>query len=262
MRKINSTLLKRLTSGDLKPLLDYIKSDQELRLEVRRQGDAFVYYRKGKALEIKKLKVDKKYGNVPPTELAVTDPGSYFTQIKQSIDNWLEKKKNRAEFDTQQNIATQNQDIDDKYIIIDMEYAFEQHMIPKDERYKQATFDLVGIERSTGKVILFEVKTGLGAISGTSGIKDHIKDFETLLQGKNSEFFKEALYKDVENMVSDKKKLGLITNFDIPATMQHHAPELIFVFHPLNPDETKSFKSILKNRKELILVSNDSYKLK
>ncbi len=64
--KIDDKLIERLTNGDLLPLLNYIKSDNELRLEVRhKNGDAFVYYRKGKALEIKKLKVDLKYGNVP-----------------------------------------------------------------------------------------------------------------------------------------------------------------------------------------------------
>lgn len=262
MRKISPKLLDRLKSGDLKPLLNYIQSDPELRLEVRRNGDAFVYYRKGKALEIKNLKVDKKYGNVPPTELAVSNPASYLTKIKQSIDNWLEKKKNRAEFDTQQNIATQNQYPDDKYIIIDMEYAFEQHKIPQEDRYKQATFDLVGVERTTGKVILFEVKTGLGAIKVKSGVDDHIKDFETILQGKNSEIFKEALFRDIENIVSDKKALGLITNFDIPSTMRQHEPELIFVFHPLKTTEIEQFEKELKNRKECVFVSGDNFKLK
>ena len=137
MRKIDAKLLKRLTEGDLLPLLNYIKADNELRLEVRSKGEAFVYYRKGKALEIGNLKVDKKYGNVPPTELAVSNPSEYFKKIKQSIDNWLGRNKNRAEFDTQQNIARFNQSKDNKYIIIDMEYAFEQKMIKKDERVKK-----------------------------------------------------------------------------------------------------------------------------
>jgi len=73
MRKIDNKLIDRMTKGDLLPLLDYIKSDNELLIEVRRDGDAFVYYRKGKALEIKELKVDLKYGNVPSTNLAISN---------------------------------------------------------------------------------------------------------------------------------------------------------------------------------------------
>ena len=57
MRKIDNKLIDKMIKGDLSPLLNYIKSDDELRIEVRRDGDAYVYYRKGKVLEIKTLKV-------------------------------------------------------------------------------------------------------------------------------------------------------------------------------------------------------------
>ena len=60
MRKIGKKLMNRLLNGDLKPLLEYIKIDHELKLEVRRGNNAFIYYKKGKALELKDLKVDKK----------------------------------------------------------------------------------------------------------------------------------------------------------------------------------------------------------
>ncbi len=261
MRKIDAKLLKRLTEGDLLPLLNYIKADNELRLEVRSKGEAFVYYRKGKALEIGNLKVDKKYGNVPPTELAVSNPSEYFKKIKQSIDNWLGRNKNRAEFDTQQNIARFNQSKDNKYIIIDMEYAFEQKMIKKDERVKKAVFDLLGIDQESGQIVFFEVKKGMNATKGKSGIDDHIKDFNTFIKGKNSAYFKENLFQDVENIILDKQKLGLLSDFKIPRNLRKHIPGLIFVFHPDNDSEIQRFKIELKNRTRLILVSNNNYKL-
>lgn len=92
MRKIDDKLIDRLTKGDLLPLLNYIKSDNELRLEVRQNGDVFVYYRKGKALEIKKLKVDTKYGNVPNTDIAVSNPKEYFKLIKKQLIIGLKAK--------------------------------------------------------------------------------------------------------------------------------------------------------------------------
>src|SRR5690554_6478397 len=131
MHKIAPGLVNRMIKGDLAPLLNYVKSDDELRLEVRRNGEAFVYYRKGKALEIGRLKVDEKYCNVPATQLAVNNPPEYFKQIKNCIDNWLSIYKKRGEFDTQQNIVRFNQDKDDSYVILDMEYAFEQKQIEK-----------------------------------------------------------------------------------------------------------------------------------
>ncbi len=264
MRKIDSKLIDRLTNiDDLLPLLDCIKRDNELRLEVRQNGDAFVYYRKGKALEIKNLKVDSKYGNVPDTKLAVSAPADYFEKMKKCIDNWLTKNP-RGEFDTQQNIAKFNQDLDDKYIILDMEYAFEQNEIRKEDREKRGVFDLLGLERETGRIVFFEVKKGLGAIEGNSGIKAHIEDFEAYILKKNSLLFKANLIKDIENIINDKKTMGLIENFDVPKNLGIQDPELIFVFHPDNASEKEQFYSkLFKQEKyyKLIIVNNNNYKL-
>ena len=261
MRKIKDNLIERMVNGDLLPLLNYIKTDNELRLEVRQKGEAFVYYRKGKALEIGSLKVDKKYGEVPSTQLAVNNSSQYFKLIKESIDNWLSSKKERAEFDTQQNIAQCNQNKDDKYIILDMEYAFEQNQIEKDKREKRAVFDLLGIDRKTNKIIFFEVKNGIGATKGKSGIEEHINDFETYLNGKNSKRFRANIIKDIRNIVEDKIKLGLIHNFKIPDNLEQTAPELVFVFHPDHNSQITDFKRELNDRHKLIIVNNKDYRL-
>jgi len=262
MRKISEKLIDRLTKGDLLPLLNYIKSDNELRLEVRQNGDAFIYYRKGKALEIKKLKVDKKYGNVPNTELAVTNPKEYFKLIKESIDNWLESKKQRAEFDSQQNIAISNQDKSDKYIILDMEYAFEQNQIEKNSRVKRGVFDLLGIDKETSRIVFFEVKKGMGATKGKSGIEEHICDFEKHLFGANAKAFRTNLIKDIKNIINDKTILGILNNFIYSDTFEKQDPELVFVFHPDNNSQIQQFSNELKKRHKLILVNHNNYKLK
>jgi len=251
-----------MTKGDLLPLLSYIKSDEELRLEVRQKGDAFVYYRKGKALEIKKLKVDSKYGNVPSTKLAITKPAEFFRLIKESIDNWLNSKKQRAEFDTQQNIAKFNQDINDKYVILDMEYAFDQNQIEKPNREKRAVFDLLGIEREINKIIFFEVKKGMGATKGKSGIKEHINDFQSYLFGKNFMSYRKNLLQDIKNIIEDKTRLGILNGLNYSDSYSHQDPELVFVFHPDNNAQIKEFSDELKNKHKLIVVNADNYKLK
>lgn len=233
MRKINPKLLDRLTKGDLVPLLEYVRSDQELRLEIRQKGEAFIYYKKGKALEIGSLKVDEKYGSIPSTELAITDPPEYFRRIKTTIDNWLENIKDREEFETQQNIAQSNQRAEDKYLVVDMEYAFEQDRLERNKRVKRGVFDLIGIERQTNRIVFFEVKKGMGATQGKSGILDHIKDFNAyLFEKNNSAFFRANLVRDLRNIIEDKIKLSLLNPFEIPDNLEQLDPELIFVFHP------------------------------
>ncbi|UBM61552.1 hypothetical protein LA303_09005 [Candidatus Sulfidibacterium hydrothermale] len=261
MRKIDNKLIARMINGDLSPLLDYIKSDNELRIEVRQDGDAYVYYRKGKALEIKTLKVDPKYGNIPPTNLAISNPAEYFEHIKKTIDKWLEGNP-RHEFDTQQNIAKSNQDITDKYVILDMEYAFEQNQIEKNNREKRAVFDLLGIERETNKIIFFEVKKGMDATKGKSGIEEHINDFENYLYGKNSDTFRTNLFQDIKNIIEDKTRLGILNGLNLFDSYSQKDPDLVFVFHPDNDSQIQDFSTELKNRYKLIIVNENDYKLK
>ena len=82
-----------MTKGDLSSMLNYIKSDDELRLEIRRNNEAFVYYRKGKALEVRSLKVDKKYGNTPSTKLAVSNLNPH-TNPKSTLLKYLVTRTN------------------------------------------------------------------------------------------------------------------------------------------------------------------------
>lgn len=261
MRKIGKKLINRLLNGDLKLLLEYIKIDPELRLEVRRGNNAFIYYKKGKALELKDLKVDKKYGDTPDTKLAVTEPKKYFTLIKKSIDAWLDKNKSRDEFDTQQKIAQQNQSINDQYLILDMEYRFEQNKIQKEERVKGATFDLLGLDLKNKKIVFFELKKGLGATKGNSGVEDHIKDFEIHFNGKHKSLFLTNLMKDIQNIIEDKSKLGILKNISIPNDLDKFEIEFVFLFHPNNNIEIDLLQSLLDNRYGLILISDDNYKL-
>lgn len=261
MRKIGIKLMDRMTKGDLLPLLNYVKSDSELRIEVRQKGDAFVYYRKGKALEIKNLKVDDKYGDVPPGELAIINPQEYFKLIKRSIDNWLNSKKKRSEFDTQQNIAKCNQELSDKYIILDMEYAFEQNQIEKENREKRGDFDLLGIEKETNKIVFFEVKKGMGATKGNSGIEAHIFDFQKFMFGSNSKTFRACLIRDIKNIIEDKVNLGILDNFEFSDDFEKQDPELVFVFHPDNNSQIQEFSTQLNNRHKLIIVGDNNYKL-
>jgi len=262
MRKIRPDLKERLLHGDLKPLLDYIKSDEQLRLEVRTKGEVFVYYRKGLALEIGGLKVDKKYGKVPPTDLAIQEPEKYFQQMKLIIDNWLKSGNNRNEFDTQQKIASHNQDINNRYFIVDMEYAFEQHQIEKSERIKRAKFDLFGIDMVDGRMILFELKKGMKSLTGQSGIQDHINDFNKYINGKNSSIFRGSLYRDLKNIISDKRELGLIPDIKLPAIISTNEPQMIIIFHPINELEELMFKMKYGTLTNVLIVTDNDFKLK
>ena len=138
-----------------------------------------------------------------------------------------------------------------------MQYSFER--ISRAE--KLISIDLVGVERSSGKVVLFELKTGLGAIGNKSGIEDHILDYKFYLHGDNKDHYKKNLLKDVESILKNKIELGLISDNTLLNKIVNDTPEFKFIFHPNSPSEIPRFKEVLKDRKELILVQNEDYKL-
>lgn len=243
-RKINKKLIGRLIQGNLMQMLNHIKAEErQLRLEVRGGGRAFIYYKKCKILDLglNSLKIDGKYyeDKKMPDNIEykiINKPAQYFTETISAVDKWL-KKHPKQEFESQQNIAFINQEEGDRYIILDMEYNFSQSEIIKADRVKKAGFDLVGIERKTGKIIFFEVKKGFKALTGKAGISTHIRDFEECLFGRNKEVFTKNLIRDIKNIVSDKKQLGIIKNFALPVSLSAEGIELIFVFEPVSADK-------------------------
>ena len=159
--------------------------------------------------------------------------------------------------------------MNDRYIILDMEYTFSQSELDKKERVKKACFDLLGIERQTGKIVFFEVKKGLKALTGNAGIKTHIEDFEECMYGKHKIEFRKYLIEDIKCILSDKKRLGLIDNFDLPVNLTANDVELIFVFERGSCDkedylkifQDEHFESRSSRDFRTIYVSKNYYKL-
>ncbi len=275
-RKINKKLIKKLKEGSLKPLLTYLQKEQDyLKLEVRKGGKFIVYYKKCKVLEVglNSYSIDEKYfvDSKAPQNIAQiieTEPKSYFDNVCEVVDRWLEKNQ-KNEFETQQKIAHHNQRRDDNYIILDMEYQFSQKNIKKEERLKSATYDLLGIDTKTNKVIFFEVKRGLGSLEGKSGIAGHIRDFEEQLNGEHKELFIGDLLTNIKNIIKDKRTLGLL-DYTLPIDFSIKEVGLIFIFEPENTTDIEKYNliferentSIHKSNYRTIFVSKEDYKLR
>ena len=275
-RKINDKIIKKLKEGSLKQLLAYLKKEQQrLKLEVRRGGKFNVYYKKCKVLEVglSTYSIDKKYfacGEAPQdiAQAVETDPKSYFDKVCMAVDVWL-KKNTRNEFETQQEIAYHNQQKSDPYIILDMEYQFSQERIEQSERIKSATFDLLGIDTTSNNAVFFEVKRGLGSLTDKAGIASHIDDFEKHFNGVHKDMFLKILSENIDNIVKDKNKLGLL-DYTLPSDFSVKKVELIFIFEPDNNTDREQYNLIFdrentsthKNDYRTIFVSRGDYKLK
>lgn len=270
-RKININLLNSFATGDLNPFLEELKKEEngDFSLESRTGGQAILYHRKSKAIIFKAkggIELgDKKYGKLSSLSLIKDNPAKVFEEIRRGISDFLKDTKQRAEFDTQQNIVRDNKDTSNQYLVIDMEYTFSRESINKEERTKLMSIDLIGIERSSGNIVMIEVKTGLGAVEGKSGIEDHVKDFNHYIHGKNANTYRNNLYQDVINILSDKITLGIIKDDGIRNRISKEAPNLIFAFEPdlsVNKEEQiKKVKNLIDGRFKLFIIGKDNFEL-
>ena len=245
----------------------YIKSDRTLRFEIR-IGKVIIYFKKCKALEISStnMTVDKNYF-IDENDIInpnISTPKDYFNQIKTVINKWQKFKVNKEEFDSQQKIALAN-DINNRYFIIDMEYSFSRSFIEKiKERPKRVLFDLVGIDKETNSLVLFELKKGKGAIKGKAGIEAHKNDFECYFRKENKYQldFIQHLKTDVENIIRDKQELGFIEkDFNVDKLLLSEVPQFAFIYYYEQNENIKDIEKIVEPYK-LLFVSYNNYVLK
>ena len=238
-RKLNNNLKKELLSGRYSKILEYVKKDPELTIEVRMNSEAKIYYKKCLILTLSSNHEPKKLAKgyyektvLPEPSLDLNHPDQYFKESKQLV---LIKGK-YGEFSIQQSIADSNKTKNNKYFIVDMEYAIPQRKIKKDERLPYSRIDLVGIENDTNNIILFELKYGAGALEGDSGVKDHYEKMNKLLE---NDYFQNTIKQDVKNIIQDKIDLGLI-DYSLPRTLNDI--KMMFIYAYNSEEELLEYK--------------------
>lgn len=226
-RYLDEEHIKCFKEGIFKKILEGVKEDPELSLEIRRDNESMVYYHKDKILTTRfkggKPSVealDKKYyegKDKPKTQIeelknlsSLTYIREYFKEAKLFVNQWkADKNKLGEEFIYQQNIALGNQSFDDKFIVVDMEWQLSQENLEK--RIPKTRVDLVIVDTDKNSdgyndIYLVELKVGTEATKNDSGIIDHIEKTEKII---NYNIARTALVNDVRSIINAKKELGL-----------------------------------------------------
>ena len=228
MRAITDEHLQAyLEGGCLHKLFNVIKDDPELSFEIRVKSEVMIYYHKDKILTIRFCKgkpsveiLSEKYYKkaTPPSfsfmyddlmeTLRHTDQlRKYFKEAKRLVDTY----KSGLEFEVQQNVALGNRSFNNRFVVVDMEWQLPQSDIKKEERISKTRFDLVVVDTKKNDmgendIYLGELKVGMGATGGKSGIKAHVK--------KTNEFIRNVkacatLRDDVKSIIRQKADLRL-----------------------------------------------------
>lgn len=229
MRTITDEHLQAYQEGGcLQKLFDVIKEDPELSFEIRMNNKVMIYYHKDRILTISYCKgkpsidtlSEKYYKNATPPSVSFEDGDliqtlrdksllrQYFREAKLLVGSY----KAGVEFEVQQNIALGNRSFSNRFVVVDMEWQLPQSDIKKEERIIKTRFDLVVVdtkrnERGENDVYLGELKVGMGATGGKSGIVAHIEKTNEIMKSPKA---CAVLRADVERIIRQKVALGLL----------------------------------------------------
>lgn len=249
MRGLSKRFMKDLKEGELKPLLDAVKKDDTLCLEIR-ENYINIYYRGGNICKVTEedekylfffdMKYTEKYKEEVPELLEngkVEEIVNNIPILKNEMDSYFsEHAKLEREF--QQLILRENNctpiSRDTDYYIVDLEYANSDN---------NSRFDMIATKwlstansRKKGealKLAFIEVKYGDGALTGNAGIQKHIKDlYKFLSKSENS------IYEEAENVINQKIELGLIYKIKKDITVSKEKPEVILLCANHKPVKT------------------------
>lgn len=258
-RILSASFEEDLLHGNLSALHERILKDNTLMLAVR-NGYVNVYYRGGGLLKLSEktkneyeASFDANYAkgsifSVPDSPKLVRTQGDTqkwidsFPARKQIMDCWFtEHPKMEREF--QQLVVRENNyssiSNDTEYFISDIELA---------ESELAARFDLLAFQwpagnRKTGDVrlALIEMKYGDGALTGSAGIVEHLKQFHQLLLSNAK---REKLCNMAAGQINQLNRLGLLHHKrkDDARTFvinKESLFEVIFLFANHNPRSKK-----------------------
>lgn len=255
-RKLSDSLMSKLLTGEYQEILRLVKNDPDLYIGIRIHSQAIVYYKKSKVLTLRSrsepiLLESGYYRNSEKPFLDLNNPGVYFGDCKAYVNMHAEVKGN-IEFSNQQKIADDNDSLENPFLVLDMEYQFDQRQI-KHRTTRKTRFDLIAIDHNKNEILLLEVKQGFTSSSGKSGVDDHIDRY-----GEHNKHDSFSLYlkRDISNVIIQKKELGIFDfNTDgILSRLNDADINMRIVFAYNTPEEMDRYKKRHGNDKQLLFV--------
>ena len=272
--------------GLLQELLEIVKSDEDLVLGIRNNYFNIYYkggniakvesansiqfdhnYFKGyqrpkfesdkkeekrKTLKKKMLSALKKERNYHVFVSKMKDlMNDYWTWLKE------DKGKSLKEKDVQHSLCINNTERSE-YTIIDVEfqvstesqYTYKKPTRPKGRfvaiKKKSPRFDIIAVRNSDHRLCVIELKSGVNALYGKSGIGDHADSYEGTI-GRYPRIFLE----EIKGVVNDKKELGLLSNEFV---LSDDAPEFVYAYSFKSNDQDRDGNFVGKEQQKALFL--------
>ena len=272
--------------GLLQQLLEIVKSDEDLVIEIR--NNYFnIYYKGGniakvvsensiqfdhnyfkgyqrpkyesekKETERKELK--NKWLSILKKQRNYNDFVSKMKDLMNDYWTWLKEEKGKSlkEKDVQHSLCVYNTELSE-YTIIDVEfqvstealYAYKRPIQPKGRfvasKKTSPRFDIVAVRNSDHQLCVIELKSGVNALYGKSGIGDHADSFEGTIGRMPKVFLNE-----IKGVVNDKKDYGLLSNsFEI----SDNNPEFVYAYSFKSDEKDRDGNIVNKERQKALFI--------
>lgn len=281
-RAISENFRKDLLNGRLKGILDMVKDDNTLIMELR-GNSVIIYYRGGALFTITSdnndnysvafnsayWQIKKIHGEINENP-SIEDAQKYVAFYKHQMDFHRAHADRDLEKQGQQQLILENnvwggknqEDESRKsqiptgdYFIIDMEYAYN------DARFDAIALNWPSLPSSRRKrknlgISFLELKYYDGAMRNPSGIDKHISDFIKFTHDVSNKSAYHEMCKDMELVFKQKCELGLIPAYTgrldmtknnyTDITIDPDNVEMIFVFINRDPDSSMAADELYK----------------
>lgn len=198
-----------------------------------------------------KCSIDSFYTNKEKSVLTDDELVCYFKTIKENSN-----KRMKFEKQAQQRLfIDNNNNSESEWFCIDLEYTKSLQGKKKAEDWR---FDIIAINKVPPfRVALIELKYGVGALGGKSGIRTHVEDFYSFF--KNHKF--EILKPEIVSIIHKLHLLGV----NVPEvlrniTIEDVASEPEFYFITLNNNPTNNSGNTPKQTMSGYLFSDKRWK--
>ena len=265
-RLSSASLSKYLIGGVYYDFIQYVKADKELAFEIRMKDEVMIYCQKNLILRISHRKnapdnitmlnpryyTNRKDSLTLSTQLNEPSDLQDIHKVRQYFDDakaLCKNYKSHDEFIVQQQYKTEHSSFDGEYLAIDMEWAPDQTAIPVEYRLKNKTkVDLLIVsnkpnDESKHEIYLAEVKCGLGAVEGKSGIEDHVRMSQAII---SNVYVRQILLGDVTSIIKQKTQMQLFDGTPIEYSFSER-PKIMFILANSSNYDKLSFNRIINN---------------
>ncbi|MCL2435445.1 MAG: hypothetical protein FWD09_04815 [Lentimicrobiaceae bacterium] len=288
----DKTFLEELKIGNLSKLLGELRKNENIDIQIR-DNYLSVYYRGGSLLKIQgknSFVFDEFYFYTESdrTSKEIKKDIKLCTELKEQKDNLLKKikegkhqefieqatnqinewlkahNKENSEREEQHKLLFENQYSKSDYTIIDIEFQVSVNSDYKctypREKPKKPRFDIIAVNKN-GRLCVIELKKGLGALGGTSGLKEHWECYKASI-GRKPQIFR----KEMVELLEQKQEFKLISK---DLRINNEDPEFIFAYS--YDTEKKNFekqREIFENKAKNIdkniqcIIIDSDHKLK